>query len=651
MKRVFYAFLVGIVVFISSCKQPEIPVIVQEEFKPVVAPSIVWDGKTKKADITYQLLVYSFADSDNDGTGDFNGITANLDYINSLGADAIWLSPIHPCDSYHGYDVKDYSAVNPKFGTEEDFKNLVNEAHKRGIKIYLDYVMNHTSSNHPWFLDAKKSPESPYRDYYIFSKDPASDIAEGKIAMIRTQGSAGYNAAEWFALESETKGRYKFVLDWGATPKVTVTETTTVDPDVTTVSADDKYLYYGNGFCKRFKKVSDNKFELSVDFESSWGFLIRTSNSTWDNGTKYGSPSSSQTLALGQPFELSNSGDVQNIVFAGGEYFHSHFNTGSFADLNYGPASEAENSPAFKALVASAKKWVDLGVDGLRLDAVKHIYHNAAGTENPLFLKKFYEEMNGYYRQNHNEDFYMVGEVFTSADAVAPYYAGLPALFEFSYWWKLSDVLNNPANARYFAKDILAFQPSYANYRKDYIEATKLSNHDEERTCTTLGGSVDKAAMAGAMLLTSGGHPYIYYGEELGLTGSTSGGDINVRQNFDWTKQKSLKNDKSSILNLYSDFAAVRNTNEALAVGQMSEHSVFNSGNSSYPTLAVWYMTSESQKALVIHNVGTSSVQIDLKDEVVKTLIVKGNVTERDFYGTRQLTLDKYSSIVFEVKK
>ncbi len=86
----------------------------------------------KQGNITYQLLIYSFADSDGDGIGDFNGIKSKLDYLDALGVSAIWLSPAHPADSYHGYDVQDYSAVNPKYGTEADFKALIDAAHAKG---------------------------------------------------------------------------------------------------------------------------------------------------------------------------------------------------------------------------------------------------------------------------------------------------------------------------------------------------------------------------------------------------------------------------------------------------------------------------------------------------------------------------------------
>ena len=181
--------------------EPEPPV--EGQWTALTASPDTWD-ETKRADISYQLLLYSFADSDGDGYGDLNGVTQKLDYLNQLGVKALWLSPIHPCMSYHGYDVTDYTKVNPQLGTESDFDRLVTEAHNRGIKIYLDYVMNHTGTAHPWFTEASSSSESPYRNYYSFSEDPKTDIAAGKIAMITQEGAAGYNAAEWFQVSDET---------------------------------------------------------------------------------------------------------------------------------------------------------------------------------------------------------------------------------------------------------------------------------------------------------------------------------------------------------------------------------------------------------------------------------------------------------------
>jgi glycosidase len=126
--------------------------------------------------VFYEIFVRSFYDSNGDGIGDFNGITEKLDYLNDgdpntttdLGVNAIWLMPIYPSPSYHGYDVTDYMTVNPEYGTLEDFQNLVNEAHKRGIHVIIDFVINHTSDKNSWFVSAL-DPNSPYHDWYIWS--------------------------------------------------------------------------------------------------------------------------------------------------------------------------------------------------------------------------------------------------------------------------------------------------------------------------------------------------------------------------------------------------------------------------------------------------------------------------------------------------
>ena len=118
----------------------------------------------------YQIYPRSFCDSDGDGIGDLKGIISKLDYIASLGVKIVWLSPIYKSPQFDmGYDVADYYAINEEYGTMDDFKTLLAEAEKRGLKIVMDLVVNHTSSQHPWFQAALKG-EAPYHDYYIFKK-------------------------------------------------------------------------------------------------------------------------------------------------------------------------------------------------------------------------------------------------------------------------------------------------------------------------------------------------------------------------------------------------------------------------------------------------------------------------------------------------
>jgi len=119
--------------------------------------------------VFYEIFVRSFYDTNGDGIGDFNGITQKLDYLESLGINAIWLMPINPSPAYHGYHVTNYYAVDPDYGSMDDFKHLLDEAHKRDIRIVFDLVLNHTSTQHPFFAEANSGPNSEYRDWYIWS--------------------------------------------------------------------------------------------------------------------------------------------------------------------------------------------------------------------------------------------------------------------------------------------------------------------------------------------------------------------------------------------------------------------------------------------------------------------------------------------------
>lgn len=129
------------------------------------------DLKWWQTTVFYQIYPRSFADSNNDGIGDLPGILSKLDYLQSLGIGAIWLSPHFPSPLIDcGYDVSDYRGVAPEYGTMEDFKRLLDEAHRRNIKIVLDMVFNHTSDQHAWFIESKSSKDNPKRDWYVWKK-------------------------------------------------------------------------------------------------------------------------------------------------------------------------------------------------------------------------------------------------------------------------------------------------------------------------------------------------------------------------------------------------------------------------------------------------------------------------------------------------
>ncbi len=155
------------------------------------------DKKWWKKEVGYQIYPRSFYDSNNDGIGDLNGITAKLDYLKELGITLIWVCPIFksPMDD-NGYDISDYYDVNPEFGTKEDLEKLIAEAEKRGIKVILDLVINHTSDEHEWFLEALKNPESKYRNYYIFKR--------GENGLPPTNWRSHFGGSAWEKVEGET---------------------------------------------------------------------------------------------------------------------------------------------------------------------------------------------------------------------------------------------------------------------------------------------------------------------------------------------------------------------------------------------------------------------------------------------------------------
>lgn len=143
-----------------------------------------------KESVVYQVYPRSFCDSNGDGMGDINGITSKLDYLQELGINVIWLSPVYqsPNDD-NGYDISDYQAIMKEFGTMEDFDRMLEEAHTRGIKIVMDLVVNHTSDEHAWFMESKKSKDNPYRDYYIWR--------EGKDGKEPNNWGSVFNGPAW----------------------------------------------------------------------------------------------------------------------------------------------------------------------------------------------------------------------------------------------------------------------------------------------------------------------------------------------------------------------------------------------------------------------------------------------------------------------
>ena len=625
------------------------------ELVALIAKPDAWD-QVKRASTTYQLLIYSFADSDGDGIGDFKGIQQKLDYLDEMGVCALWLSPAHPSDSYHAYDVTDYYAVNGKYGSETDFKNLIDAAHEHGIKIYMDYVLNHSGKGNAWFQQALADPSSPYRDYYFFSSDPAKDYKSFPML-----SGTEYKSWEW---KQAT----------GGSPKLTINKTTEA---VTNGKSNwNLYMWDTKGDkAVQFVDKGDGTYYLVMEINGNWGMLVRK-YMNWDAGSKFGAAGDTN-LTDGKTIDLVAEG--RDISFTGnGRYkieltnlsTETLYYMGCFSDwmpdLNYGKVSEAENNPCFQDIAASADKWINLGVDGFRLDAVKHIcggidsYNHAA---NRTLLEKWYDHCNATYKAaGHSDNIFMVAEEWDGHGTEKLYYKSLTSCFEFEYFGALTTAVGGSAGN--YVSTVNGYISDHKAQRADAVTSLFMTNHDQNRAAESLGRDASKEKQAAAMLLTTPGKPFVYQGEELGYYGKKDNGDEYIRTPIMWDKAgkdlaskdldgkvdkemlsaamsvESQSADASSLLNVYRTFGSLRCIYPALADGTMTV-APMNGGS-----IAAWYMTgTDGSKLLVIHNTASSAKTIQLSDDTSRPVAILGTAS----LDHGDLVLDARSSVVFKL--
>ncbi len=415
-------------------------------------------GPWWKQAVFYEVFVRSFYDSDGDGIGDIPGLIEKLDYLNDgdpsttedLGVTALWLMPISPATSYHGYDVTDYYAVDPAYGTLDDLRQLLAEAHARGMRVILDLVLNHTSRDHPWFR-ASRGPSSVYRDWYIWSSSMPS-------------------------------------------------------------------------------------------YRGPWGQHV------WH--------------------------------FGGAGYYYGLFWDG-MPDLNYRTPEVTEQ------MYDVARFWLEeVGVDGFRLDAVRHLIEDGERQENThethLWLKGFRQAVKGW-----NDEALLIGEVWDTPQAILPYLVDqMDLCFEFSLASALLHAvrMGRPSVLRDALSEVIATYPpgQYAPF---------LSNHDQDRVISQLDGDMEKAKLAASILLTLPGTPFLYYGEEIGMTGVKP--DERIRTPMQWTDGETAgfttgspwqplstdrfgvsveaqRQDPTSLLSTYNTLIHLRHETPALEAGDLA---------------------------------------------------------------------------------
>jgi glycosidase len=466
--------------------------------KPPAAPPAAPEVQPENTDkgwwndaVFYEVFVRSFADSKtgplaNDGVGDIQGLIEHLDYIRDLGVGALWLMPVTQSPSYHGYDTTDYRAIESDYGTNDDFKRLMAECHKRNIKVVIDMVLNHCSSKHPWFIEAQKGPDSPKRDWFIWEK---------------------------------------------ARP--------------------------------------------------AW-------KGPWNETVWHPNPAPGQR-----------------------DFYYGMFNH-DMPDLNY------RNALVTAEMRDTAKFWLtEMGVDGFRLDAVRHLIEDGKVQENTpethAWLADFQKACKAV-----KPDCFTVGEIWAGTRDISGYVNGheMDSAFEFELESKLIEAVKTGKS-----KPLLdAFKTSWYAFPKGAY-STFLTNHDQGRIMTAVKGDSWKAKTGASILLTMPGIPFLYYGEEIGMTGDKP--DPKIRTPMQWTAAPTVgfttgkpwqppnadaaKTNvevqapiADSLLNHYKRLIKVRNSSAALRAGgiQILEQTD--------ATLLAFVRTTPDETVLVVINLGSS---------------------------------------------
>jgi alpha-amylase len=489
--------------------------------------------------VCYEIFVRSFCDSNGDGIGDLNGIRSKLDYLQDLGVEALWLTPIQPSTTYHKYDVKDYYEIDPEYGTLDDFRVLLHDVHRRGMKLYLDLVVNHTSVEHPWFQEARTGPDSPYRNFYWWM---APDKIKALGVETREETADAHEIFPWHDVQGNAQKYY--AMFWNGMP-----------------------------------------------------------------------------------------------------------------DLNYDSAALREE--VYKIV----RYWLkDIGVDGFRLDAARHIYPYWVKEKNPAFWEEF-----GRVVRETRPDGYTVGEVWAKAEEVAPYFKGLTANFHFDLCFALQKIMLKERNEG-LIELIQHNHRVFGTHNSAFVDATMLSNHDQIRTGSLAGGNIVKMKLAASLLLTLPGQPYLYYGEEIGMLGVKP--DPRIREPFLWTDKRqdpqralwikpkysrrgtvravSLQAlDPDSLLNHYKTLIALRKQKPAL--GQIQHPNLEPAGGKDQEVVA-YLRPHPTDPVLVYHNVTGMPKIITLgrKETAFTEILFQTNPS--DLLRNRKLILSAFGSMVLSKK-
>jgi glycosidase len=466
--------------------------------------------------VFYEVFVRSFQDSNNDGIGDFKGLTARLDDLKALGVNALWLMPINPSPSYHGYDVIDYKNINPQYGTLADFDAFMNAAHQKGFRVILDWVANHTSSLHPWFLESQ-NPNSPKRNWYQWrDSDPGWGKPWGTAESTWHLSSFKPSSSNLKVIFPGTIQGALGAKDWN--PNGVETRALEVSPgifELVVMLPKGNYEFkvalngtWGENYGAGAKRDGANiKLEVGSD-NTIVKFVFDQSTHTVTDSIN--NPDLVQAPASAPPRPTFSDRPVP----AGSSYYYGAFWEG-MPDLNW------RNPEVVAAMNDGAKFWLNRGVDGFRIDAMRYVVEgeNDNKPDSPETLE-WTRNFSSFVR-GIKPDAAIVGEVWTDTETVAKYFqngAGEQMGFNFPMQKAIASSVNGSSN------EAINFELTRVAkaYSAEAVDALFASNHDLDRPSYFGSG---RYRVAASLLLTLPGTPFLYYGDEIGMKNGSQGGD------------------------------------------------------------------------------------------------------------------------------
>ena len=501
----------------------------------------------------YEVFLYSYYDSNGDGIGDINGLISKLDYLNDgddttdtdLGINGIWLMPIMPSTTYHKYDVANYYDIDPEYGNLDDFKNLIAECDKRGIKVIIDFVINHTSTQNEWFKSAVKS------------------------LGIEPCGQETCTHKELCREHNPYFGYYNFVE---------------------------------------------------------------------------GKPNQGAYYSTGQ-----------------GDWYYEAVFWDQMPDLNLADTNLRSD---FEDIM---KYWLDMGVGGFRLDAAKEFY--SGNTEKNVEVLKWVTD----YVKEVNPDNYLVAEVWDSFGTMSQYYqSGIDSLFNFPFAQEQGKIVttinytgdNNSGSS--FGRAMVTVQDKFKSFNENAIDASFFTNHDTARAAGYFNYDENKIKMAAGMNLMMAGNSFIYYGEELGMSGS--GRDENKRAPMYWSTTnltgmtfgpqdmeavthnfgtyEDQVDDPMSIFNYYKRAVRLRNENPEIARGTTKVIDTLNQGE-----IAAITRSYEDSSIAILYNLSEEDAQVKLTDTEINSEVIRGYLSTNGAAVTLDgevLTMPPYSIVVLK---